>query len=121
MAIDMSNIVYVLISIVVSVIVNSLFIWLAGRALVGADKAKFSDAVWIVVLGSIIGGIIGAFLSGIIGSIIVFIIWLALIKHFFDCGWIKALIIAIVAVIIQFIIAFILGIIFGVAIMTLGI
>jgi multidrug efflux pump subunit AcrB len=44
-----------------------------------------------------------------------------LIKHFFDCGWIKALIIDIVAVIIQIIIAFILGLLFGVTIMALGI
>jgi hypothetical protein len=121
MTIDMSNIVYVVIGIVVNVIVNSLFIWLAGRALVGADKAKFSDAVWIVILGSIIGGVLGAFNWGLIGSIIVFILWLALIKHFFDCGWIKALLIAILAVIIQFSVAFILGLIFGVTIIALGI
>ena len=36
------------------------------------------------------------------------IIWLWLIKHFFDCGWLKALLIAIVAVIIFIIIAVVL-------------
>jgi hypothetical protein len=121
MAVDMSNILYVLISIVVSVIVNSLFVWFAGRILVGGDKAKFSDAVWIVVLGAVIGGIIGAFIHGLLASVVMFILWLALIKHFFDCGWIKALIIDIVAIIIQIIIAFILGLLFGVTIMALGI
>jgi hypothetical protein len=36
------------------------------------------------------------------------IVWLALIKHFFDCGWLKALAIAIIAVIVYIIIFFIL-------------
>jgi uncharacterized membrane protein YqhA len=36
------------------------------------------------------------------------IIWLGLIKRFFDCGWLKALLIAIVAIIIFIIIAAVL-------------
>jgi hypothetical protein len=40
-----------------------------------------------------------------------FIIWLALVKHFFDCGWLKALAISIIAVIIAFIILFIIALI----------
>jgi hypothetical protein len=59
--------------------------------------------------------------SGILGSIIVFILWLLLIKHFFDCGWGKALLMAIVAVIISVIIGIIFGIIAGVTIFTLEI
>ena len=119
------TIIYMLIGIAVNVVVNSLFVWLAGRALVGKEKAKFTDAIWIVVLGSIIGGVISAFFSGmmgsIVGSIISFIIWLGLIKHFFDCGWIKAFIIAVLAVIIQIVLSFIIGLILGVAIFALGI
>ena len=34
-------------------------LWLAGRGLVGKEKAKFTDAIWIVALGTIIGMIIG--------------------------------------------------------------
>ena len=121
MALDMTTITPILISIVVNVVVNSLFVWLAGRALVGAEKAKFTDAIWIVVLGAIIGGIVGAFFSGIVGSIIVFIVWLGLIKHFFDCGWGKAFLVAVLAAIIQFILSFIMAMIFGVAVFILGI
>ena len=120
MALDTTTILYVVISIVVNVLVNSLFVWLAGRALVGADKAKFTDAVWIVVLGSVIGAILGAFFSGIVGAIISFVIWLALIKHFFDCGWGKAFLIAILAAVIQIIIGFILFLILGAAAFTFG-
>ncbi len=124
MAFESTAILFLLVGIVVNIIVNSLFVWLAGRALVGAEKAKFTDAIWIVVIGSIIGSILGAinfggFNLGLVGAIISFIIWLALIKHFFDCGWIKAFLIAILAAIIQIIIAFILGLI-GLAVLVAG-
>ena len=121
MEIEITEITILLVSVIVTVLVNSLVVWLAGKSLVGSEKAKFTDAIWIVVLGSIIGGALNAFVSGIIGSIVVLILWLLLIKHFFDCGWGKALLIAIIAVIISIIIGFIIGIIAGVAIFTLGI
>ena len=120
MELDMTTLTYLLLGIVINVVVNSLFIWLAGRALVGKEKAKFSDALWIVILGAVIGGIVGAFLNGIIGAVISFILWLGLIKHFFDCGWGKAFLIAIVAAIIQIILSFLL-LILGFAMFTLGI
>ncbi|MGD8506454.1 MAG: hypothetical protein PVF15_07310 [Candidatus Bathyarchaeota archaeon] len=94
------------IQIVINVIILSPVLWLSGRALVGKEKAKFTDAIWIVALGTVIGTLFGAFFFGIIASIIQLIIWLALVKHFFDCGWLKALAISIIAVIIFAIIAF---------------
>jgi hypothetical protein len=107
-----------LIQIVVNVIVLAPILWLSGRALVGKDKAKFTDAVWIVVLGVILGAIVNFFISGLIAAVIMFIVWLALIKHFFDCGWLKAFIIAVLAVIIFIIIVAILAII-GIGILAL--
>jgi len=108
-----------LIQIVVNVIVLAPILWLSGRALVGKDKAKFTDAVWIVVLGVVLGAIVNFFVSGLIAAVILFIVWLALIKHFFDCGWLKAFIIAVLAVIIFIIIVAILAII-GIGILALG-
>jgi hypothetical protein len=100
-----------LIQIVVGVIILAPILWLAGRALAGKDKAKFTDAIWIVVLGTVIGAIVGAFVGGLIAALIMFIIWLLLIKHFFDCGWLKALAIAIIAVIIFMVIVFVLALV----------
>jgi hypothetical protein len=109
------DIVSLLIQIVVGVIILAPILWLAGRALAGKDKAKFTDAIWIVALGTIIGAVVGSFAGGLIAALIMFIVWLALIKHFFDCGWLKALAIAIIAVIIFIIIVAVLAIIgFGV-------
>ena len=84
----------------------------------GKEKAKFTDALWIVVLGTVISSAFGYFFSGVIASIIVLIIWLALVKHFFDCGWLKALAISIVAVLIFIAIAVVLAII-GIAIISI--
>ena len=104
-----------LIQIVVGVIIIAPILWLAGRALSGKEKAKFTDAIWIVVLGTVIGAVVGAYVGGLIAALIMFIVWLALIKHFFDCGWIKALAIAIIAVIIFVVLIAILAIIgFGI-------
>jgi hypothetical protein len=94
------DLVGLLIQIVIAVLILAPVLWIAGRLLAGKDKAKFTDAIWIVVLGVVIGAVIGYFISGWVAAIIMFIVWLALIKHFFDCGWLKAFIIAVVAVIV---------------------
>ena len=107
---DLSPLVGLMIQIIVSVIIIAPVLWLVGRALAGKDKAKFTDAIWIVVLGTVIGALVSWFAGslGWIGTIIMIIVWLALIKHFFDCGWLKALAIAIIAIIVYIIIFFIL-------------
>lgn len=113
------DIIGLLISIVVGIIVVAPVLWLVGRGLVGKEKAKFTDAIWIVTLGIVIGSIVGAFIGGIVASIIMFIVWLALIKHFFDCGWLMAFAIAIVAVIVFVVIIVVLALV-GIAVIGLG-
>ena len=101
----------VLISTIVSIVVLSPVLWLAGRALVGKEKAKFTDAILIVVIGTLVGALFSYFFSGLIAAIIMLIVWLGLIKHFFDCGWLKALLVAIVTVVIFIIIGVVLALI----------
>jgi hypothetical protein len=113
------DLVALLIQIVVNVIVVAPALWISGIMLVGKDKAKFTDAVWIVVLGVVLGVVVNFLLSGFIAAIVMFVVWLALIKHFFDCGWLKAFIIAVVAVIIFIIIVALLALI-GIGILALG-
>jgi len=111
-----------LINLVIHVIVNAIILspvlWISGRLLAGKDKAKFTDALWIAILGTVIGSGFGYFFSGIIASIIVLIIWLALVKHFFDCGWLKALAISIVAVLFFIAISVVLALI-GIVIVSI--
>jgi hypothetical protein len=109
-----------LIQIVVGTVILAPVLWLAGRGLVGKEKAKFLDAVWIILLGTVIGAVVNAFTGGLLAAVIMFIVWLALIKHFFDCGWLMAFAIAIIAVIIFVVIVAILAII-GIGLLLLGI
>jgi hypothetical protein len=104
----------ILIQIVISTVILSPALWISGRLIAGKDKAKFTDALWIVFLGSIINTVVSAFIGNLIATIILLIVWLALIKHFFDCGWIKAFIIAVVAVVIFAIVIIILALLFAI-------
>jgi hypothetical protein len=104
------DVVSILISIVVGVVVTAPVLWIAGRLLVGASRAKFTDAIIIVVLGSIAGSLISAILSGFIGAIVQIIVLLFLIKKYYECSWMKALAVAVVTVIIFAIIIIILGV-----------
>jgi hypothetical protein len=113
-------IVNLIIQIIVNIIVLAPVLWISGRFLAGKDKAKFTDALWIVVLGTVIGGFFQYLFTGIIAAIIVLFIWLALVKHFFDTGWLRAFVIAIVTILIWIVIAVIIGLIVGVAIIGGG-
>jgi hypothetical protein len=100
------------IQIVVAAVVLAPILWIVGKWFVGKDKAKFTDALWIGVLGVVIGAVIGFFLTGwagILGTIIMIVVWMVLITHFFDCGWLKGLVIAIIAGILYWIITLILS------------
>jgi hypothetical protein len=115
-----STILNLIISIIVSIVIIAPALWISGRMLVGKNKAKFTDAIWIVTLGTLISSIVSYFFGGgIIVSILMLIIILGLVKHFFDCGWIKALLISIVALIIFIIIAAILALL-GIGIIALA-
>ncbi len=101
-----------LIQIVVAAVILAPILWIVGKWFVGKNKAKFTDAVWIGVLGVIISAVVGFLLPGwgsILGTLIMIVVWLFLIKHFFDCGWLKALAIAVIAGIIYWIITVILS------------
>ena len=101
-----------LIQIVVAAVILAPVLWLVGKLFVGRDKAKFTDALWIAVLGVVIGAVVGFLLPGwgaLLGILIMIVVWIALISHFFDCGWLKAIVIAVIAGIIYLIISLILS------------
>ena len=100
------------IQIIVAAVILAPILWIVGKWFVGKDKAKFTDALWIGVLGVVIGAVIGFFLTGwgaILGTLIMIVVWLALITHFFDCGLLKGLVIAVIAGIIYWVITLILS------------
>jgi len=104
----MDDLLLTILNIIIGTIILAPILWYVGRALVGREKAKFTDALWIMFLGQVIGSLFGyafasvseGWIADIIGLIIQLLIWLGLIKHFFDTGWGKAFIIAVIAVIL---------------------
>ena len=117
MAINLDVALLNLLGIIIGSIIVSPILWLVGKAFVGTENAKFSDAFWIIFLGNVIGGVFNVifstifvgFSASIIGFIIQLLIWIGLVKHFFDTSGVKALAIAIVAFIVTIIIFAILA------------
>ena len=107
-----SAIVNLIIQIIVNIFILAPVLWISGRLLAG-KKARFTHALWIVIIGTVIFYFFSYFLQNLIGSVILsylilLVIWLALVKHFFDCGWLRALAISIIAVIIAVVILFLI-------------
>ncbi len=102
-----------LISVVVGSLVAAPFLWLAGKWIVGGQKAKFTDAVWIGILGAVVNAVIGSLVGGAVGSLAQLIAYLYLVKTYYETGWGNAIIISIVAVIIMAVALVIVGVLFG--------
>jgi len=99
---------YIIGQIIVSLIVQAPALWLAGRFIVGSDRAKFMDAIWITVLGAILNAVIGAFIGGEIAGLVQFVTYLYLVRKYYETGWGSAFIISIVTVVILIGVMFIL-------------
>jgi hypothetical protein len=103
-------------ALIVEVAVISIVLWASGRALVGKEKAKFTDAIWITVLGLIVGAVVQNVIP-FVGWLLALIIWLALIRYFFDTGWGRAILIALLAMIVFVVIAVVLRLLFGIVLL----
>ncbi len=115
----MVSLIGLLLQIVVTAIVVSPSLWLAGRMIVGGKKAKFTDAILIVMLGVLAGSVVGYFIPGILAVIVQLVAWLWLVKHFFDANWGQAIAVAIIAVIIFVVVSIVLGLLIGVALFAI--
>ncbi len=97
-------------------IITAPSLWFSGKSIVGEHNATFSDALLITTLGIIVKIVLETvFIEGIIISLIQLIIWLYLVRRYFETDWGKAFVISIISVIVSFIITF------GLTIIGLGI
>ena len=114
------QIVSLLIGLVAQVIIMVPVVWIVGLMLPNAQNAKFTDAIMIVVLGSIASTIVGIFLPGIVGSLVQVVVYLYLIKKYYECSLGKALAVAIVTVLMFVVIAAVLRIVLNISLGGLG-
>jgi hypothetical protein len=109
------SIVGVIIGVVVGSIVTAPFLWLAGKWIVGGDKARFMDAVWIGVLGTVVNAVIGEFVGGGVGPLAQLVAYLYLVKTYYETGWGNAVVISVLAVVIMAVVLIVLGTLLGIS------
>jgi len=125
MALDLSSLIFTIISLLILWIIVSIPVWLAGKALTGGE-ASFGDALLATLAGPIVYAIVtfvvDFFLSAIIGSvafvfgyILALIAWVWVYKASFGTGWLKAVLIALLAWVIFVVLSIVVGALFGVA------
>ena len=101
----------------IQVLILSVVIYIAGLMVVGGKRATFGDAFKISLLGTVLGGLIYAAISffvPLLGLIVYILIWLALIKQYFETGWLNALAIGILAVIVWIALIIIVGLLLAI-------
>lgn len=103
------DIVSIIIEIIVQVVISAPALWIAGRWRIGANRARFMDAVWITALGVVVQVITAVFIGGGIGSIAQLVIYLYLVKQYYETDWVNAAIIAVLAVVILFVVGRVLA------------
>lgn len=114
-----------IISFAVELVMATLAFYVTGRTLAGAVKAKFTDAFFIALLGLLIQLGIDAGLEQIlatpglnpivvaawnlVGLLATFIVWMILVQHFFDCLFVRGLLIVVIGFILILVVDFALG------------
>lgn len=105
----MSSAVGLIVNIIIGSIIQAPFLWLAGKWVVGKEKALFREAIWIGVLGAVVNILISSVAGGPLGSLAQLIAYLYLIKTYFDTGWGNAIIISIIATVIMWVVMLLLS------------
>lgn len=110
-----------LINFVLGLIILTIVFYVAGRAVVGGKRALFSDAFVISLLGTIVANVVSFFIEqSLIGLMLSLIIWLLLIKHYYETGWLGALAVAILAVVVYIAIWFVLFLLLAIPFLLVG-
>ncbi len=109
-----TDLLFAVISFVVNLIVMTIVFYLAGVIVVGKRRALFSDALVISLLGTVVGNICSLFFPPVIGLILSLLIWLLLIRRYYETGWLGALAVAVLAVIIYVVVLIVLAFIFAI-------
>jgi len=107
---------FTVIVFIIDLFVMTIVFYVAGVIVVGKRRALFSDAFVISLLGTVVGNICSLFFP-VIGWILSLIVWLLLIRRYYETGWLGALAVAILAVITYVVVWVILALIFEIPIL----
>ena len=114
------DLIFAVISFIINLIVMTFVFYVAGVIVVGKRRALFSDALVISLLGTVVGNICLLFFPPLIGLILSFLIWLLLIRHYYETGWFGALAVAFLAVITYVVVLVILAVLLSIPLLLFG-
>lgn len=112
--IGQTELLFTIISFVINLIVMTVVFYVAGVIVVGTRRALLSDAFVISLLGTVVGNICLLFFPPLIGLILSLIVWLLLIKRYYETGWLGALAVAVLAVIIYVVVLVVLALLLAI-------
>jgi len=115
--IGQTELLFTIISFIINLIVMTIVFYVAGVIVVGKRKALFSDAFVISLLGTIVLIICLQFFGFVVGGVLSLIVWLLLIKHYYEAGWFGAIAVGIMALIVSVVIIFVIAFIVGISIL----
>ncbi len=97
-----------LILFIIYLLIVGFVLWVAGEIVVGR-RVTFGEALAIAGVGTFLVGGLLFLLPSLIGLLAGFVLFLALIKHYFKTGWFGALGVTVMALIVGVVLTFILG------------
>lgn len=100
-----------LILLVIYLVVVGSVLWLAGEIVVGR-RVTFGEALAVAGVGTLLVGGVLFLLPSLLGLLAAFVLFLALIRHYFKTGWFGAFGVTIMAVIVGVVLTFVLGALF---------
>lgn len=109
-----AELLFAIVFFVIDLIVMTIVFYIAGVIVVGKRRALFSDALVISLLGTIVGNICILFFPPLVGLILSLIVWLLLIRHYYETGLLGALAVAVLAVIIYVVVLVVLAFLFAI-------
>ncbi len=98
-----------LIAFIIYLLIIGFVLWAAGEIVVGR-RVTFGQAFAIAGTGTFLVLAVLFLLPGLLGLLLGFILFLALIKHYFKTGWLAALGVTVMSAIVAIVLIFVLGI-----------
>jgi len=98
-------------------VANVIALWLAQRFVLPKEREKgLLSVVLLALIGAVLNVILVKFIPAI-GFLVAIVIWIWLIKVWFDIGWGHAIVIAIAAFVLGIALSAIVGLILGISLL----
>jgi len=112
-----AELLFAIVLFVMNLIIMTIIFYVAGVIVVGKRRALFSDAFVISLLGTIVLIICLQFFGFVLGGILSLIVWLLLIRYYYETGWLGAIAVGIMALIVAAVVLVIISLVLGVSIL----